>query len=190
MLGKSQAIKYLRRGKIGIIPTDTIYGLVGQALTKKTVGRIYEVRERTPDKPLIILIGSLDDLKLFGIRIDAKTKKLLAKYWPGKISIILPCKYKKFEYLHRGSNGLAFRLPDYDLLVEILKQTGPLVAPSANPEGNEPAANLAEARKYFGKKIDFYYGSGRLKSLPSTLIKIVKGKVEVLREGAVKIIRN
>ncbi len=187
MLSKLLAIKNLRRGKIGIIPTDTIYGLVGQALLKTTVKRIYDVRQRTPDKPLIVLISALDDLKLFGIKVDLKTKVILEKYWPGTVSIILPCKYQKFHYLHRGTGGLAFRLPANELLREILLQTGPLVAPSANPEGQEPAINLAEARKYFGDKIDFYYGSGKLQSPPSTLIKIVKGKVEVLREGAVKI---
>ena len=187
MLSKLQAIKNLRRGKIGIIPTDTLYGLVGRALEKKVVERIYDVRERRPDKPLIILISLLDDLKLFGIKVDPKTKKVLEKYWPGQVSIILPCKYKKFEYLHRGTGGLALRLPADESLREILLQTGPLVAPSANPEGKEPAINLAAARKYFGDKIDFYYGSGELQSPPSTLIKVVKGKVEVLREGAVKI---
>jgi len=187
MLGKFQAIKYLRRGKVGIIPTDTIYGLVGQALEKKTVERIYDVRQRKPDKPLIILISAIDDLKLFGIKVDRKMNAILEKYWPGKVSIILPCKYKKFYYLHRGTGGLAFRLPANESLREILLQAGPLVAPSANPEDKEPAINLAEARKYFGDKIDFYYGSGKLQSPPSTLIKVVKGKVEVLREGAVKI---
>jgi L-threonylcarbamoyladenylate synthase len=131
----------------------------------------------------------MDDLKLFGIKVDHKMKLILEKYWPGKISIILPCKYKKFQYLHRGTGGLAFRLPANESLREILLQTGPLVAPSANPEGREPAVNLAEARKYFGNKIDFYYGSGKLQSPPSTLIKVVKGKVEVLREGTVKIIK-
>lgn len=187
MLSKLQAIKNLRRGKIGIIPTDTIYGLVGQALEKKIVERIYDARQRRPDKPLIVLISAIDDLKLFGIKVDRKTKAVLEKYWPGKVSIILPCKYKKFEYLHRGTNGLAFRLPANESLQEILLQTGPLVAPSANPESKEPALNLAEARKYFGDKIDFYYGSGKLQSPPSTLIKVIKGKIEVLRQGEIKV---
>jgi len=186
-LSKISASNSLRRGNIGIIPTDTIYGLAGQALKRQTVERIYKVRKRSPDKPLIILISSIDDLKLFGIRPDHKTLQILDKYWPGQVSIILPCAYKKFTYLHRGTNSLAFRFPAKTGLLEILDQTGPLVAPSANPEGSEPAENIAAAREYFGDRIDFYYGSGRLQSPPSTLIRIEKGKVEVLREGAVKI---
>lgn len=187
MISKKDAIKNLRRGKIGIIPTDTLYGLVGQALEKKIVERIYDVRQRTPEKPLIILIAALDDLKLFGIKVDRQMKAILEKYWPGQVSVILPCKYKKFHYLHRGTGGLAFRLPANESLREILLQTGPLVAPSANHEGKKPAINLAAARKYFGDRVDFYYGSGRLQSPPSTLIKIIRGKIEVMREGAVKI---
>ncbi|MEI6288738.1 MAG: Sua5/YciO/YrdC/YwlC family protein, partial [bacterium] len=102
-LNRNQIIKILKNGGIGIMPTDTIYGLVGQALNKKTVERIYKVRRRSPDKPLIILISSTNDLKLFGIRLQKETEDILARCWPGAVSIILPCEYKKFEYLHRGT---------------------------------------------------------------------------------------
>ena len=70
------------------MPTDTVYGIVGQALKKETVERIYSVRKRTPDKPMIILISSVDDLKLFGVDADEKSKKFLFKFWPGKVSIV------------------------------------------------------------------------------------------------------
>ena len=68
-------IKILKNSGIGVLPTDTIYGLVGRALDKKTVERIYKVRKRNPKKPLIILISSLSDLKLFGVKPDKKTKR-------------------------------------------------------------------------------------------------------------------
>ena len=177
----------LSQGKIGVIPTDTIYGLVGKALLPKTVERIYEIKGRKPDKPLITLISTLEDLKLFEIKIDAETKKVLEKYWPGKVSVILPCPNQEFEYLHRGTKTLAFRLPDYPELTHLITQTGPLVAPSANPEGLPPAKNIKEAREYFGDEVDFYYAKGILKSLPSTLIEVRDGKIKILREGAVKI---
>lgn len=182
-----EAIKILKSGGIGVIPTDTIYGLVGQALKPKTVQRIYQVRQRRPDKPFIILIGLLGDLKKFNVEINPATRRIIKKYWPGPVSIILPCPLKKFKYLHRGTNTLAFRLPAQKDLISLLKQTGPLVAPSANPEGREPAKIIKEAKKYFTDKIDFYLAAGRLQSSPSTLIKINQGKIEVLREGTVKI---
>ena len=169
------------------MPTDTIYGLVGQALNQKTVERIYQVRRRRPDKPLIILIGSFDDLKLFDIKLSAGDRKILRKLWPGQVSVILPCLSPKFSYLHRGTKSLAFRLPDKKWLRDVLRQTGSLVAPSANPEGGEPAKNLSEARKYFGNSVNFYYGRGNLVALPSTLVKLDRGKMEVLRQGKVKI---
>ena len=94
---------------------------------------------------------------------------------------------KKFEYLHRGTKTLAFRIPKAAWLRKLLQETGPLIAPSANFEGEPPALTIRAAKKYFGENVDFYADAGRLVSKPSTLIKIERGKVTVLREGAVKI---
>lgn len=183
----NRIIKILRDGGIGVIPTDTIYGLVGSALSEKAVGKVYKARKRDPDKPFIILIPTIEDLNLFGIKIDSYSKKLLSRVWPGMVSVILPCPYKNFEYLHRGTNGLAFRLPKNKGLINLLKKTGPLVAPSANPEGLPPVDNVREARKYFGKRIDFYINRGKIKAMPSTLIQIKNKQFLILREGAGKL---
>src|SRR3989344_4954201 len=94
---KAKIIKILKRGGIGVLPTDTLYGLVGLALNKKTVELIYKVRKRNPKKPLIILISSLKDLELFGIRLSSPTKKILNKLWPGKVSIILDCPSRVYS---------------------------------------------------------------------------------------------
>ncbi len=183
---------FLKAGNIGVMPTDTIYGLVGLALNKKAVSRIYKVRCRQEKKPMIILIGSFDDLDLFGIKLDTKTKKKLKEFWPGKFSIILPrpwpgygrgsCPSQKFFYLHRGTKSLAFRLPKPAWFRKLLKQSGPLVAPSANPEGQPPAKNIAEARQYFGEKVDFYLGGRKSSAKPSTLLKLEQSGVTVLRK--------
>lgn len=177
----------LAKNGVGVIPTDTLYGLVGRAQNRETIERIYRLKGRQPNKPLIILISSLDDLSKFKVKADAKTKKVLEKYWPGKVSVILPCPNQEFEYLHRGTKTLAFRLPDYPELTHLITQTGPLAAPSANPEGLPPATTINEARNYFGDKLDFYVDAGKLDSPASTLISITKDGVKVLREGAVKI---
>jgi L-threonylcarbamoyladenylate synthase len=186
-LSSKKLVEVTKKGGVGVIPTDTIYGLVGKALSRKTVRRIYKLKQRNPKKPSIILISKVDDLKLFRIKLDENTKKFLQKYWPGKISVILPCPHKKFSYLHRGTKTLAFRLPDCPELVSLLKKTGPLIAPSANPESEEPAKTIKEAKKYFGEKVDFYTDVGQLESLPSTLISIKDKKVEVLRQGEINI---
>ena len=182
----NQQIKILKNGGVGVMPTDTLYGLVGLAENKKTIERIYKIKKRKPDKPFIILISSLFDLKKFGVKIDLPTKKILQKYWPGQISIVLSVN-KKLKYLHRGTNSLAFRLPNNQWLLTLLKKTGPLVAPSANPEGRQPALTIKQAKRYFSNTVDFYLGQGKLESEPSTLIKIEDDKIIVLRSGVVKI---
>lgn len=185
---RSEIMKILKDGGIGVLATDTLYGVVGSALDKKTVERIYRARKRSPQKPCIILISSLHDLAKFGVKIDSQTKNILRKVWPGKVSVVLPCARKSFAYLHRGTDALAFRMPHARGLRGILRKTGPLVAPSANPEGLAPASTIKEARSYFGGSVDFYMGSGRRTGAASTLIAIRNGEVEVLREGAVDIL--
>ena len=179
-------INILKNGGIGVMPTDTIYGLVGQALKAETVERIYQARQRQPEKPFIVLIADLADLGKFNIKLDQEMRQILNKLWPKQVSVILPCKDKKFEYLHRGLD-LAVRLPDDDKLREIIRQAGPLVAPSANLEGQPLALTIKEAEKYFGAKVDFYQDVGRLESAPSTLVKLTNGQLEVLRQGAVDV---
>jgi L-threonylcarbamoyladenylate synthase len=174
----------IKSDKIGVIPTDTIYGVVASAFSKKAVERTYNILKRNPKKPFIVLIGSIEDLDLFGIILDSATKNILKKLWPGKVSVVLPVKVRELEYLHRGTKTLAFRLPKDANLAKILKKTGPLISTSANPEGLKPAETIAQAKKYFGDDIDFYINSGKIKSLPSTLVEIKDGKIRVLRRGA------
>jgi len=163
----------LKRGEIAVIPTDTIYGIVCSALKKESVEKLYKIRKRDCLKPMIILIGSLDDLSIFNI----KKSEIFNKYWPGRVSIIVECN--NFEYLHRGKKTLAFRLPDDKDLINILKISGPIVAPSANIEGEKPAETIEEAKKYFGDNVDLYIDKGIIKSNPS---KIISLKEEIIRE--------
>ena len=172
----------LKRGSVGIIPTDTLYGLVGQALNRKTVEKIYLLRKRNPKKPMIILIGSTSDLKKFNIILKPKTSNLKPGTWPPKTSIIFDCPAAKFRYLHRGAKTLAFRLPKSFRIRALLKKTGPLVAPSANTEGKPPSKNIKEAQKYFKDKVDFYVDAGRITGKSSKLIKIENNKIVQLRK--------
>lgn len=175
-----QLSKLLHRGEIGVIPTDTIYGIVGSALNSQTVEEIYNLRKRDKDKPMIILISDFDDLKKFEVKIPEQLRKL----WPNPVSIILPCPCEKFTYLHRGKKSLAFRMPKDGWLQDLLKQVGPLVAPSANTEGDSVSETIEDAKKYFGDKV-FYIDHGKISAKPSTLIEIVGGKINVLRQGII-----
>lgn len=177
----------VKQGKIGVIPTDTIYGLVGSALNKDTVERIYCLRKRTPSKPMIILISTIKDLEKFSLTPSRWEASFLNKIWPNPVSVVLPVPSRKWNYLHRGINTLAFRMPKSVKLRNLLKKTGPLVAPSANFEGEKPAATIKEAKKYFGDEVDFYIDGGELNSPPSTLIQITNNKINILRQGSYEI---
>jgi L-threonylcarbamoyladenylate synthase len=184
---RKQIIEILKTGGIGVMPTDTLYGLVGQALSREAVERIYKARKRSPDKPLIILISTPEDLELFGIPIDKGPGRVAQRFWPGKVSVIVSCDKPEFEYLHRGTKTLAFRLPEKKELVELLTETGPLVAPSANLEGEMPSLTIEEAKRYFRESVDFYVDEGLIQSEPSSIIQVTGHKILIIREGAEKI---
>lgn len=167
-------VNLLKEGKIGVIPTDTIYGIVGLALNPKTVEKIYTLRKRSKKKPFIILISSLNDLKKFDVTITKKQRDFLKKIWPNPVSIVL--------------HNLAFRMPKNKKLLELLRAVGPLVAPSANMAGAKPAQTLDEAKKYFKDKVDFYVDGGTIKLPPSTLIQLnIDGSYKILRQGSFRI---
>lgn len=177
-------VDWLLAGQVGVLPTDTLYGVVGSALKKETVERIYAVRKRDLKKPMIILISSIKDLGLFSLEISKEQKKKLKEIWPGPVSVVLDCSAEKFFYLHRGLKSLAFRMPANEQLRSLLKKTGPLVAPSANLAGQLPAQTIAQAQKYFGDNVDFYVDGGILKAKPSTIIVLDKnGEERILRGG-------
>ena len=180
-LNNQNLISQIKANAIGVMPTDTIYGLVGSALDTNVVEKIYQVRKRNPKKPMIILIGKISDLKLFDVNIKGETAKILSKFWPGPVSIILPCRNQQYNYLHRGTKSLAFRLPAKTDLIKLLRKTGPLVAPSANIEGESPAENIEQVKKYFGTNIDFYVDGGDIKGQPSELITVENNKIQILR---------
>lgn len=176
----------LKRVGVGVLATDTLYGIVGSAFIPSTVERIYSVRKRTSDKASIILISSEDELRRFSIDIHQKTREILKQYWPGPVSIIFPCSDEKFKYLYREEGSLAFRVPDHPELIRLLRQTGPLIAPSANVEGKPFARTIEEARGYFGENVDFYIDSGTIsQTLPSTILRFENGKMFLVRKGVV-----
>ena len=174
-------------GAIGVIPTDTIYWVVASAFFPASVERLYSVRGRDKEKPCIILISSTEELLEFGIILDKKLEDSLARLWPGAVSVILDCPDEKFAYLHRGTKTLSFRLPEEKVSREFLEKSGPILAPSANPEGKPPAKNIAEAVAYFADTVDFYVDGGEREGKSSTLVCYRDGMLTALRQGAVQI---
>lgn len=177
----------LKNGGIAVLPTDTIYGIVGLAANKTAVEKIYKLRKRTSSKPMIVLVASVEQITNLGIKVTLKQKAIFKKLWPNPVSIVINCPAKKLHYLHRGKNSVAFRIPDNEFLQRLLTLTGPIVAPSANFEGEKPAQNIEAAKKYFKDSIPLYIDNGELNSPPSTVIQLEKNKFILLRQGATNI---
>ncbi len=175
-------VEKIKNGGVGIIPTDTMYGIVGSALNPEVVEKIYSLRERDKNKPLIVLISRIEDVFIFNPKIPKGLENLLRKIWPDKVTVVIPVLRKRFEYLSRGTKTIAVRLPHNIDLRGFISKTGPIVAPSSNTEGNPPAKNITEAKNYFSS-LDFYVDGGELTSDASTLIKFENGKVQILRQG-------
>ena len=134
---KEGAVEILRNGGVGVMPTDTIYGIVSSAFNPQAVERIFEIKKRDKKKALIVLISQVEDLEIFGVKIDNQAKILLQKFWPEPVSVIFPVS-QKWSYIDRGIGKIAFRLPAQKWLQDFIRESGPIVAPSANREGDKP----------------------------------------------------
>lgn len=185
MIHYGGVVKTLQEGGVGLLPSDTIYGLSCSALNETAVQRIYRLKGRRYDKPLIILLADIEQANSVGL--NTRELRPMNKIWPAQLTLILPAGRETPEFLHRGKRTLAIRVPADDKLTELLKLTGPLVSTSANPEGKSPSLDIKQARDYFGNKLDFYVDVGPLKAEASTIVRFKKGQVEVIRQGAFKV---
>ncbi len=171
-------IQMITDGAVGVLMTDTLYGIVARADNESAVARVYEIKDRTDSKPPIVLIADLAQL------LDLPSDEAMSTIdglWPGKNSIILPSPTAP-DWLVRGSDGVAYRMPDSNELRSLLRQTGPIIAPSANPEGKSPAKTIGEAQGYFGDSVDFYVDSGvSFNDTPSNLYSLIGGDLVQLR---------
>ena len=178
-----EAESIVKNGGLIIAKTDTLYGILGDALNPEVVERVYSIKKRNKKKPFIILIPDISYLKIFYAKTNPVVEKILNRKG---ITVILPIEENgEFEYLHRGTNELAFRIPkDKDLIEFMKKIKKPLIAPSANIEGQKPAKSIPEAISYFGNHIDAYIDGGTVKeSQPSTIVKFKNNNIELIREG-------
>ncbi|HEX7633347.1 MAG TPA: L-threonylcarbamoyladenylate synthase [Candidatus Saccharimonadales bacterium] len=175
-------------GAVGIIPTDTVYGLVARAADESAVARLYALKHRE-HKPGTVIAASIEQLEQLGLK--RRYLKAVEQFWPDAVSVIIPCADPALAYLHQGKQSLAVRIPKHPELQALLQKTGPLLTSSANHPGEPTANTIAQAKKYFPKDVDFYEDGGDLSGhQPSTIIRIVDDAIEVIREGAVTIKPN
>jgi L-threonylcarbamoyladenylate synthase len=175
----------MRRGGIGFMPSDTVYGLTGRALDQTAVEKIYNTKSRAADKPVITLISSLEMLDL--LSISGEEAKPAESYWPGPLTIICSAPAAP-AWLRRHGQTLAVRMPDYPQLLKLIDQTGPLVSTSANLQAQPPVTSAAEAQRIFGERLDFYVDKGQLADRqPSTIVKMEANDLKIIRQGAIEL---
>ena len=181
-LADPKLVASIKDGAIGVLPTDTIYGVVAAASDEAAVAKLYQLKSRHA-KPGTIIAASIDQLVELGI--PRRYLKAVEQFWPGNISIETP---HDIIYLHQGTGRQAFRVVTDGPVKDLLKKVGPLVTSSANQPGEPPAVTLQQAKKYFGDDVDFYVEGGNLSDRqPSTIIRVIDDAVQVVREGSVKI---
>ncbi len=174
-----EVVKTLQHGGVVILRTDTLYGVLARADDDAAVSKVYALKDRDEKKSPIVLISSTD--QLFDEPTDL-VKQMIAQVWPGKVSVIMPSVHAPV-WIRRENNSVAYRLPADKALRELIAKTGPLIAPSANPEGCEPAMSVEEAFDYFGEGVDAYVDGGNVyDDTPSQLLLVRDdGTVERLR---------
>jgi len=181
MIDFTNCIDLLKKEGVGVIPTDTVYGLVAQALSKKAVKRLYRLKNRDR-KPGTIIAANINQLEKLGV--DKAYLQMASQYWSQPISVILPVNESLF-YLHQGIGSLAFRIVSDKSLVDLLLTTGPLMTSSANHPGRPVANNINEAKDYFGNLVDFYVDGGDLSNRQaSTIIRLRNDTYELIRQGS------
>jgi tRNA threonylcarbamoyl adenosine modification protein (Sua5/YciO/YrdC/YwlC family) len=173
-------------GGVGVLPSDTVYGLMCRAADQAAVERLYALKSRE-HKPGTLIAASIDQMVELGI----KRRYLMAyeQFWPNPLSIDVP---HQISYLNQETGRQAVRVisgpPE---LIELMNHCGPLLTSSANHPGKPPANTIAEAQSSFGDLVDFYVDGGDLSGRePSTIIRVIDDAIEVLRPGVVKIDEN
>lgn len=175
----------LRKGKLVVFPTETVYGLGTNAFIKESVYRIYEVKGRKEEKPLSLHIGTLENLEDI-IELDSFTKRLMLQFFPGPINIIAKKKNNVPEWIGKGDT-LGIRFPSLPICQKLLRLAGvPVVATSANLSGSEEAKTAEDVIKMLGDKIDAILDWGPVTfGKPSTVVNISSDNMEIIREGPV-----
>ena len=175
-----KAVEELKKGNLVVSPTDTIYGILADATNEEAVKKLYKIR-RPSGRPFIVLLSDESWIEKMCLELPEKVKPLLKIEG---LTLVLPKRCSKYNYINKDS--LAIRIPRRGIIEEILEKLNrPVVAPSANPEGEKPAESVEEAKRYFGDKVSLYIDGGVIKGEPSTVISFVDG-VKILREGKVK----
>ncbi len=179
-----RAAAILRAGGIVAYPTDTVYGLGANVFLPAALEKVVAAKRRPEEKHLPVLIGAQAQLKDLVTSITPDAEKLMAAFWPGALTLVLPKRPELSPLL--GDTTLGARLPDHPAILELLAAAGvPITGTSANRSGHPSATTAQAAWEQLGAAVDLILDGGPARSsTPSTVIDCTVRPARILREGA------
>ena len=167
-----------------ISPTDTVYGIMGDALNKESIKNVYDVKHRDYKKPLILLMSSIDMIKEYTLDISEDEMNLMKKFYPGCMTLLLRRNSKVDGMICNNGEYVGVRIPDNKDLLSIIEKLGrPVFSTSCNISGNDVVRSVDEIDEEIVSKVDYIYDGGYIDSVSSTVVRIDNGEVVILREG-------
>ena len=183
--GIRKSVEIIENGGVIIFPTDTVYGIGCNPYDANAVKKIYEIKSREKIKSLPVLVSSIEIVKQISI-IDEFTEKIIKKYWPGPLTLILKLKDKNLKKSLNLEDKIAVRIPNSLCTLKLLNKCNLLVGTSANVSGDSSFIDPQECMKNV-KNYDIFVDGGTITSKgESTIIEIENEKIHVIREGALK----
>jgi len=183
--GIKKSVEIIENGGIIVFPTDTVYGIGCNPYNENAVKKIYEIKSREKIKSLPVLAYSIDIVKQIVI-IDEFTEKIIKKYWPGPLTLILKLKDQKLKKSLNLEDKIAIRIPNSECTLKLLNKCSLLVGTSANVSGESSFTNPQEGMKNV-KNYDVFVDGGTITSKgESTIIEIENEEIRIIREGALK----
>ncbi len=170
--------KRLENGDVGIIPTETVFGLMCVYDNHEGRQKIFKIKNRDKEKKLQILIASITQIKWINLELDANLQRLASHFWPGPLMIIIK---------NELNEEIGIRIPNHQFVQSLINRIGkPLLATSANLSGNEPKGSYDQEFNDLISKPDFLVACELNNHQPSTIIRFHEKKLELIREGAIK----
>src|SRR6185437_6712048 len=146
----------IERGELAVIPTDTVYGIAADAFSPAAVQRLLDAKGRGRESPPPVLIPSVETLDALAESVPEEVRDLVAVFWPGGLTIILPARSSLNWDLGEARGTVALRMPANDVALAVLAETGPLAVSSANLTGKPAARTSADARADLGDSVSVY----------------------------------
>jgi len=175
----------LEKGGAVVLPTETVYGLFAKALDEKAVNHVYQLKRRPRDKALNLNVASLDDILNFSKNQPTYLQQLVDSFLPGPLTIILKANDKVPYWVNSGLPTVGFRMPSHPITLELIREFGPLIGPSANISGRASGISFQEILKDFDQEVLGFEDDTFLTGQDSTIIDLSGSKVKILRQGSI-----